>query len=55
MKWSKQEIYCNNCGKKLFVEFRYPHLYQKKDFSCCSQECKDAIDLKDVKSLLGEE
>lgn len=52
MIYSKVEIYCNNCGKKLYIE--YPRAIGR-EYKVCSIECLRELELKKSYSITGSE
>jgi len=52
MKYSKQVIYCNACGKKMMEEL--PRVIGK-EFKVCSSDCLQEIRWRETLSIMGEE
>jgi hypothetical protein len=50
--YSKQYIYCNACGQRMFVEI--PRVIGR-DFKCCCIECLKEIQWRETLSILGKE
>lgn len=50
--YSKQQFFCNNCGKGSLVEWAK---MLGRTFKVCSKNCLNEIDAKVCKSILGEE
>lgn len=50
--FSKQKIFCNNCGKELYVEY---NRLIGRECKVCSIECLREYELKRAKSILGEQ
>lgn len=50
--YSKVQVFCNNCGKEMMIEY---HKLMGREFKVCSSECIKAIELKRACSILGQE
>ena len=50
--YTKQQFYCNACGKELSVEWAK---MLGRTFKVCSLECVKEIEMRVCKSILGEE
>lgn len=50
MFYSKQKIFCNTCGKGMFIEF--PRIFGT-NFKVCSSECFKEIKWRETLSNLG--
>jgi hypothetical protein len=51
-RYSKVKIYCNNCGKELFIEY---HNMMGRTFKVCSPDCIKQMQLKEACSIMGTE
>lgn len=52
MLYSKVQIFCNNCGKEMFIEY---DRVMGREFKVCSSECIKAMQLKRACSIMGQE
>lgn len=50
MRRSKQKVFCNCCGKDLFID----DLLGRR-FRCCSMECIEEMEWKSALSICGKE
>jgi hypothetical protein len=50
--YSKQKIFCNCCGKEMFIEI--PKVYGR-NFRVCSIECVKEIQWRETLSICGKE
>ncbi len=52
MIYSKQKIFCNACGKEMFIEL--PKVVGR-EFKCCSMECIEEMKWRETLSIMGKE
>ena len=52
MFYSKVQIFCNNCGREMFIEWER---VIGREVKVCSMECMREIELKRASSIIGEE
>ena len=50
MKYGKQPVYCNACGKRCFVE---THKMVGRTWMVCSVECNETMYLRTTESTMG--
>ncbi|MFW9878243.1 MAG: hypothetical protein ACFFG0_34615 [Candidatus Thorarchaeota archaeon] len=50
--FTKQTMYCNCCGTKMFV---VPSKAVGREYRCCSLECANEMDWRWTLSILGKE
>jgi hypothetical protein len=50
--WSKQQFFCNTCGKELYINLSG---VLGRDFKVCSIECVREMQTRYVKSMLNVE
>jgi hypothetical protein len=52
MIYSKQKIFCNACGKEIFIEF--PKIIGR-EFKCCSMDCLSEMKWRETISIMNSE
>jgi len=52
MKYIKIPVFCNNCGKSLFVEFSG---LIGRNWRVCSMDCHHEMEIKYACSIVGQE
>ena len=50
--YSKVQVFCNNCGKDMMMEY---YKMMGKTFKVCSSDCLKQMQLKEACSLMGQE
>jgi hypothetical protein len=50
--YSKQKVFCNCCGKELYIEL--PRMVGK-EFRCCSMECVREMNWRHTLSIMNKE
>jgi hypothetical protein len=52
MLYSKVQMFCNNCGKEMMIEY---YRLIGREYKVCSIDCLHEIELKRACSILNEE